>query len=57
MKAARYSIYGPLEVLHVEEVPRPSPGDSEVLVKIRASSVNFGNLALIKGKPFISRFW
>ena len=57
MKAARYTTYGPLEVLHLEELPQPSPGVSEVLVKIRASSVNFGNVALIKGKPFISRFW
>jgi NADPH:quinone reductase-like Zn-dependent oxidoreductase len=57
MKAARYTTYGPLEVLHLEELPQPSPGVSEVLVKIRASSVNFGNVTLIKGKPFISRFW
>jgi NADPH:quinone reductase-like Zn-dependent oxidoreductase len=43
MKAAVFSDYGPPEVLHVEEVPRPVPGDGDVLVRVRATSVNFGD--------------
>lgn len=57
MKAILQTKYGPPDVLKLEEVPKPVPGDNEVLVKVHASSVNFGNLALVGGKPFLSRFW
>lgn len=30
--------------------------DNEVLVKIHAASVNYGNLVLLKGEPFLARF-
>ena len=39
MKAACYSRYGPPEVLEVKDVPAPSPGGDEVLVRVRASTV------------------
>jgi NADPH:quinone reductase-like Zn-dependent oxidoreductase len=57
MKAIVYTEYGSLDVLNFEEVPRPTPGDDEVLVEVHASSVNFGNLILVSGKPLISRLW
>jgi NADPH:quinone reductase-like Zn-dependent oxidoreductase len=57
MKAIVYTKYGSLEVLKLEEVPKPTPGDDEVLVKVHAASVNSGNLALVKGEPFVARFW
>lgn len=44
MKAAVYTEYGPPEVLKIAEVKTPSPGDNELLVKVRASSVNYGDL-------------
>jgi NADPH:quinone reductase-like Zn-dependent oxidoreductase len=57
MQAINYTKYGPLNVLKLEEVRKPVPGNEEVLVRILASSVNFGNVALVKGEPFVSRFW
>ncbi|MFN0090289.1 MAG: alcohol dehydrogenase catalytic domain-containing protein [Acidimicrobiales bacterium] len=43
MKAAVLHEYGPPEVLHVEEVAKLLPGDGDVLIKVHATSVNFGD--------------
>jgi len=40
MRAVRYHEYGGADVLGVDETERPTPGDDEVLVEIRAASVN-----------------
>ncbi len=41
MKAAVYRSTGPAaEVLHVEEIDRPEPGQGEVLVRVYASGIN-----------------
>jgi NADPH:quinone reductase-like Zn-dependent oxidoreductase len=40
MRAVLLSETGGPEVLRVEEVPRPEPGDGEVLIRVRAASVN-----------------
>jgi NADPH:quinone reductase-like Zn-dependent oxidoreductase len=40
MKAAVHTEYGPAEVVKIQDVPKPSPGDDEVLVKIHSATVN-----------------
>jgi NADPH:quinone reductase-like Zn-dependent oxidoreductase len=40
MRAVRIHDYGPPEVLVIEQVPRPEPGEGEVLVRVHAAGVN-----------------
>ena len=55
MKAIRRSVYGSPDVLALEDVPTPVPGDGEVLVRIQAASVNRADIDYLTGKPFITR--
>jgi NADPH:quinone reductase-like Zn-dependent oxidoreductase len=40
MKAARYTRYGPPDVVQITEVEKPVPKDDEVLLQVRVASVN-----------------
>ncbi len=42
MKAVVYTEYGPPDVLQLQEVEVPAPKDKEVLVRVRATAVTFG---------------
>ena len=57
MKAARYYRYGPPEVVRLEEVDRPVPGDDQVLVRVQAASVNRADLDGLKPKPGFVRLF
>lgn len=50
MKAIRYHEFGEVDVLKYEDVPEPEIGDDEVLVRVRAASLNHLDLRLRSGK-------
>jgi NADPH2:quinone reductase len=49
MKALLCREYGPIDRLRVEEVPSPRPGANEVVVEVKASSLNFPDALLVQG--------
>jgi NADPH:quinone reductase-like Zn-dependent oxidoreductase len=55
MKAMIFRKYGPPDVLHLEEVEKPIPKDSELLIKVQAASVNALDWHFLRGKPFLVR--
>jgi NADPH:quinone reductase-like Zn-dependent oxidoreductase len=55
MKAIISGKYGGPETLELRVVARPKLKPDEVLVRIHASSVNYGNIVLLRGKPFLAR--
>ena len=56
MKAIVCNKYGSPDVLELKEIEKPMPLDNQVLVKVHSASLNFSNLVLLKGKPFLARF-
>jgi NADPH:quinone reductase-like Zn-dependent oxidoreductase len=56
MKAVVQGRYGaPQEVLKLARIERPAPGADEVLVRVRATSVNTPDLVAVTGMPRILR--
>ncbi|MGJ9460009.1 NAD(P)-dependent alcohol dehydrogenase [Oceanobacillus sp. CF4.6] len=55
MKAIVQAQYGSPEVLQLKDVEKPTPLANQVLVNVRASSLNKGNVVLLRGKPFLVR--
>jgi NADPH:quinone reductase len=50
MKAVLCKQYGPPESLTFEELPSPRPGPGEVVVSVKAASVNFPDVLIIQNK-------
>ena len=51
MKAIVYHEFGSADVLRLEDVAKPVPKDDEVLIKVRAASINPLDWRLMHGKP------
>ena len=49
MKAIRYCEYGAPDVLKIEEIEKPMPKEGELLVRVRAASLNFIDAGLVRG--------
>ncbi len=56
MKAIVQTAYGTPDVLELREIERPSVGDSDVLVRVKAASVHAGDYFILKGVPYLARF-
>ena len=57
MKAAVRRIYGPPEVLHIEDLEKPTPGENELLIRVIAATANRTDCAILTGKPAIMRLF
>ncbi len=57
MKAILCTRYGGPDVLRLVEVATPAPADNEVLLRVRAASVNALDWRLMRGKPLAARFF
>ncbi len=55
MKAIVYDEYGSPGVLRLTDLPVPTPGEGEVLVRVVASSINDYDWHLLTGEPWINR--
>ena len=55
MQAIVQDRYGSAEVLEARDLERPTIGDDEVLVRVRAASVHVGDWILLTGTPYVMR--
>ena len=57
MKAVVHDRYGPPDVLRLEDVERPVPGEDQLLVRIHATTVNRTDCGFRSAELFITRFF
>ena len=55
MRAAVYTQYGPPDVVQIKDVEKPAPKDAEVLIRVRAASVNPYDWHFMRGTPYLVR--
>lgn len=53
MKAMVQISYGPPEVIVPQEIPNPTPGSKEILIRIHAAKVGPSDIAFRKGDPYM----
>ena len=56
MRAVRHHRFGTPDVLVLDEVPDPSPGPGQLLVRVSAAGINFADVLLRGGSGPTSRF-
>ncbi len=55
MQAIVHRTYGPPDLLTLEEIERPVPGDDEVLVRVHAAAASVADVHIITGTPYLIR--
>lgn len=55
MQAIVYHRYGPPDVLELQEIPKPTPTDGQVLIRVHAASANPYDWHLLRGTPLLIR--
>ena len=55
MKAVVYTRYGGPDVLRLTDADTQVPGDGQVLVKVRAVSLNASDWEVLRGRPLYAR--
>jgi NADPH:quinone reductase-like Zn-dependent oxidoreductase len=55
MQAIVHDTYGPADVLELRDIDTPVPGDTKVLVRVRAASVNASDWYMMAGLPYVVR--
>jgi len=55
MKAVVYTNYGSPDVLEIRDIKKPVPNDDQVLIKVRAASINQLDWHFMEGTPYIMR--
>ena len=55
MKAVVYTNYGSPDVLEIRDIKKPAPNDDQILIKVRAASINPLDWHFMEGTPYIMR--
>jgi len=55
MRAVVYEKYGPPDVLRIQEIEKPEPGERDLLIQVKAVSLNRSDWECLIGKPFYAR--
>lgn len=57
MKAVVRDTYGSPDVLRVEQLEKPKPNESQILIKVYSTTVNRTDCGGLRGEPFVYRFF